>query len=96
MVEAARLIVEVLVSEKVHVVAVLGFVHLGNLGQDKKKKELCEVAGRVNATKQREGTKTRRKENISLAHVYNIKFCLTHNWKEMNTTTCRIHSKNTN
>lgn len=38
MVEAARWIVEVLVSEKVHVVAVFGFVHLSNLGQDKKKR----------------------------------------------------------
>lgn len=69
MVEAARWIVEVLVSEKVHVVAVFGFVHLSNLGQDKKK-ELCEGAGRVreeceNETEKRNQTK--RKENIFLA-----------------------------
>lgn len=31
MVEAARWIMEVLVSEEVHMVAVLGFVHLCNL-----------------------------------------------------------------
>lgn len=76
MVEAARWIVEVLVSEQVHVVAAFGFVHLSNLGQDKQK-ELCEGGGGVreeceNETKKRNQTK--RKENIFLADVYIIKF----------------------
>lgn len=47
MIEAAGWIVEVLVSKKVDIDAVLGLVYLGNLGQDKKRG--CEDAGREKA-----------------------------------------------
>lgn len=46
MIEAAGWIVEVLVSKKVDVDAVLGFVYLGNLGQDKKEGVKMQVRKR--------------------------------------------------
>lgn len=46
MIEAAGWIVEVLVSKKVDIDAVLGFVYLGNLGQDEKEGVKMQVQKR--------------------------------------------------
>lgn len=50
MIEAAGWIVEVLVSKKVDIDAVLGFVYLGNLGQDKKEGMKMQVEKRQTVT----------------------------------------------
>lgn len=50
MIEAAGWIVEALVSKKVDIDAVLGFVYLGNLGQDKKEGMKMQVEKRQTVT----------------------------------------------
>lgn len=62
MIEAAGWIVEVLVSKKVDVDAVLGFVYLGNLGQDKKEGVKMQV-------QKRQIVKLRAQEDKDRKHI---------------------------
>lgn len=78
MIEAASWIMEVLVSEKVDVDAVLGFVYLGNLGRDKKR--ACEDAGRGKADCETAVLKKIKTENIfcgqgNTAFCKNTQYC---------------------
>lgn len=69
MVEAARRIVEVLVSEKVHVVAVLGFIHLRHLEPDKERNSCVRVQlepGHRVRTGPRKENQVKKKEQIQL------------------------------